>query len=80
MYILLQCWVDLAEIGFYRKLVVASIGRRQSPFTSFFSRWGEAGIFSEANPKFRGLVNPCLTQKLESSQQVMVSPQVMQDM
>ena len=35
MYILLQCWVDLAEIGLNRKLVVASIGRRQSPFTSF---------------------------------------------
>ena len=38
MYILLQCWVDLAEIGFYRKLVVASIGRHQSPFTSFAFR------------------------------------------
>ena len=44
MYILLQCWVDLAAIGLYRKLVVSSIGRRQSPFTSFGRRPGKGKV------------------------------------
>ena len=35
VYYLVQRWVDLAATWFYRKLVFASIGRRQCPFTSF---------------------------------------------